>query len=83
MIPEECQNLIQGQMRMTPWRFPGIVETAPPHGAGYNVLFVDGHVVLVKRSDYLFPPRSAHNWNRDNQPHQEAWAPMSEWVVQQ
>ena len=59
------------------------VETAPPHGKGYNILFVDGHVALVKRSDYLFPPRTAHNWNRDNQPHPETWAPTSQWVVQQ
>jgi prepilin-type N-terminal cleavage/methylation domain-containing protein len=59
------------------------VETAPPHGQGYNILFVEGHVALVKRSDYLYPPRTAHNWNRDNQPHPEAWAPTSDWVVQQ
>ena len=76
-------NLIQGQMRMTPWRLAGFVEALPPHGQGYNVLFVDGHVVLAKRNDYLFPPRTAQNWNRDNEPHPEAWAPRSHWMVQQ
>ncbi len=38
--------------------------------------------LLVKRHGYLFPPRTAHHWNRDNLPHEEAWAPSSEWVVQ-
>jgi prepilin-type processing-associated H-X9-DG protein len=57
-------------------------ETPPLHGKGYNILFADGHVVLVRRNVLLFPPRSAHNWNRDNQPHQEAWAPRNEWAVQ-
>jgi prepilin-type N-terminal cleavage/methylation domain-containing protein/prepilin-type processing-associated H-X9-DG protein len=77
-------NLLRGQMRMTPWRiaFEG-VEAAPPHGQGYNLLFVDGHVILVKRNDCLFPPRTARNWNRDNQPHPEAWAPRNYWMVQQ
>jgi prepilin-type processing-associated H-X9-DG protein len=58
------------------------VETDPPHGPGYNVLHVDGHVALVKRSDYLYPPRTAQHWNRDNQAHPEAWAPKSQWVIQ-
>ncbi len=57
-------------------------ETAPLHGKGYNIIFADGHVSLVKRSNLLFPPRTAQNWNRDNQPHQEAWAPRNEWAVQ-
>ena len=84
---------IVGKWNMSPWKYeyhltrPTRVvthlETAPPHGKGYNILFVDGHVALVKRSDYLFPPRTAHNWNRDNQPHPEAWASTSQWVVQQ
>jgi hypothetical protein len=46
------------------------------------MLFGDGHVLLVNRSDYLFPPRTAHDWNRDNQPHPEAWAPRQMWAVQ-
>jgi prepilin-type N-terminal cleavage/methylation domain-containing protein/prepilin-type processing-associated H-X9-DG protein len=86
---------IAGKWGMSPWKYvyhvsnpppPRTVvhvETAPPHGQGYNMLFVDGHVALVKRVDYLYPPRTAHNWNRDNQSHPEAWAPASDWVVQQ
>ena len=75
---------VGGQMRMTPWRiaFGGFDERAPPHAQGYNLLFCDGHVALVKRSDYLFPPRTARHWNRDNQPHPEAWAPRDQWTVQ-
>jgi prepilin-type processing-associated H-X9-DG protein len=58
-------------------------ETPPPHGNSYNILFVDGHGALVKRRDFLYPPRTASDWNSDNQPHPEAWAPASDWVVQQ
>jgi prepilin-type processing-associated H-X9-DG protein len=58
-------------------------ETNPLHGKGYNILFADGHVDFVNRNDYLFPPRSAQHWNRDNQPHPEAWAPRKLWAVQQ
>ena len=78
-------NVVRGQMRMTPWRLAfgrREVEMAPPHGEGYNLLFVDSHVAVIKRSDYLFPPRTAHHWNRDNQPHPEAWAPRDQWTVQ-
>lgn len=57
-------------------------ELTPQHGAGYSILFADGHVSLVKRIDYLYPPRSASNWNRDDQPHPEAWAPKARWLVQ-
>jgi prepilin-type processing-associated H-X9-DG protein len=69
---------------MNPWLLPaGIVtpEAAPPHSQCYNILFGDGHVVSVKRRDYLFPPRTAQNWNKDNQPHPEAWAPKTQWAV--
>lgn len=58
------------------------IEAPPPHAEGYNLLFVDGHVNLEKRRDYLYPPRRARNWNRDNQPHPELWSPTSEWCVQ-
>ncbi|HEY3856652.1 MAG TPA: prepilin-type N-terminal cleavage/methylation domain-containing protein [Verrucomicrobiae bacterium] len=76
-----------GRERMNPWRsLFGIgmitTEAEPPHSKGYNMLFADTHVTLVKRKDYLYPPRSAHNWNRDNQPHPELWDPLSEWAVQ-
>lgn len=57
-------------------------ETPPLHGDGYNILFGDGHVVVVKRNDLLFPPRTAQNWNRDDQLHPEAWAPRNLWALQ-
>ena len=74
-----------GEPAMNPWLLSaGIVtpEAAPPHSQCYNILFGDGHVVSVKRRDYLFPPRTAQNWNKDNQPHPEAWAPKTQWAVQ-
>jgi len=72
---------LSGAIHMDPY-YPFKEETPPLHREGYNIVFGDGHVSLVERSDYLYPPRSAHHWNRDNQPHPEAWAPRSEWVVQ-
>lgn len=72
---------IVGYLAMTPY-FLASYETAPLHGQGYNILFGDGHVAFVMRSDYLFPPRTAHNWNRDNQPHPEVWAPTNQWAIQ-
>jgi prepilin-type processing-associated H-X9-DG protein len=57
-------------------------ETDPLHGKGYNVLFADGHVGLVKRKDYLNPPRAARHWNRDNQAHPELWRAAGEWAEQ-
>jgi prepilin-type N-terminal cleavage/methylation domain-containing protein/prepilin-type processing-associated H-X9-DG protein len=76
-----------GRMEMQPWRPLEIVinsgtEAAPPHREAYNLLFADGHVASVKRRDYLFPPRTAQNWNRDHQPHPELWSPTNEWVIQ-
>ena len=83
---------VAGKWNMSPWRYVYHlaspprevvhVETTPPHGQGYNVLCIDGHVALVKRRDFLYPPRTAQHWNRDNQPHPEAWAPRGEWVIQ-
>lgn len=70
-----------GFLDMTPY-FLAWNETPPLHRAGYNMLFADGHVIPQRREDYLFPPRSAHNWNRDNLPHAEAWAPKNRWVIQ-
>lgn len=72
---------LSGNIEMEPYYAPK-EETAPLHGEGYNILFGDSHVVLVKRSDYLYPPRTAHSWNRDNQPHPEAWQPRNTWAVQ-
>jgi prepilin-type processing-associated H-X9-DG protein len=77
-----------GRQAMEPWLLlPSLLnaqytEGNPPHARGYNMLFTDAHVDLVKRKDYLYPPRNAHNWNRDNQPHPEEWSPTSEWAVQ-
>jgi prepilin-type processing-associated H-X9-DG protein/prepilin-type N-terminal cleavage/methylation domain-containing protein len=73
-------NGIAGYIKMLPWTMDK--EEAPPHGLGYNILFCDGHVVWVRRSDYLYPPRTAANWNSDDQPHPEAWAPVSMWAIQ-
>ncbi len=87
-FPIEPPNATLGPPMMNPWLKPWpwhqeLAESSPPHGQGYNILFCDGHSVLVKRNDYLFPPRSAHHWNRDNQPHEELWAPRGDWAVQQ
>lgn len=76
-----------GPQTMKPWLLlPSLLnakytEGNAPHAQGYNMLFAEGHVDLVKRNDYLCPPRTAHNWNRDNQPHPEEWSPSSEWAV--
>jgi prepilin-type processing-associated H-X9-DG protein len=70
---------VAGCIKMSPYILDN--ETAPPHGSGYNMLFVDGHVAWVKRNDFLYPPRTARNWNLDNQPHPEEWSPRSQWAV--
>ena len=59
-------------------------ELAAPHGGntGYNIGFVDGHVQLVTRRNFLYIPIAAPHWNCDNQPHQQLWAPASDWAVQ-
>lgn len=72
---------LSGTIDMEPYYVPS-EETPPLHGNGYNILFADGHVAFVKRIDFLFPPRTAKNWNRDGQPHPEAWAPRNQWAVQ-
>jgi prepilin-type N-terminal cleavage/methylation domain-containing protein/prepilin-type processing-associated H-X9-DG protein len=90
-FPIESADATLGLYGMTPWlnawhwdgSLQSLGELAPPHDQGYNMLFCDGHVTSVKRNDFLFPPRTARHWNRDNQPHEEAWAPTSWWVVQQ
>lgn len=71
---------LSGGIAMSPY-YAQSEETAPLHGQGYNILFGDGHVLMVRRSDYLFPPRTAQHWNRDNLPHPEAWAPRTDWAV--
>jgi len=86
-FPIEPPNSTLGPPMMNPWLKPWqwhqeLAESNPPHGKGYNMLFCDGHVVSVKRIDYLFPPRTARHWNRDHQPHEELWAPYNEWAAQ-
>lgn len=84
----EGRSGVEGSVKMHPWQLipsglnPKNAEAKPPHADGYNLLFADAHVSLVKRRDYLYPPRTAQNWNRDHQPHQEFWCPASEWAVQ-
>jgi prepilin-type N-terminal cleavage/methylation domain-containing protein/prepilin-type processing-associated H-X9-DG protein len=76
-------NGCNGQILMWPWKLFGKpVEMKPPHANGYNLLFADGHVSLIKQKDYLYPPRTAQNWNHDHQLHPESWAPTNEWVIQ-
>jgi prepilin-type N-terminal cleavage/methylation domain-containing protein/prepilin-type processing-associated H-X9-DG protein len=80
--PTVERNRIEGNPKMTLFTFAPLQEAPAPHLEGYNVLFADGHAVRVRRKDYLYPPRTAHRWNRDNLPHPETWAPPSEWAVQ-
>ena len=70
---------VAGCIKMSPYKLDN--ETAAPHGSGYNMLYVDGHAAWVKRSDFLYPPRTARNWNLDNQPHPEQWASTNQWAV--
>ena len=65
---------ISGNPKMEIYSFGQTKEAPPPHGQGYNIVFGDAHGAQVKRSDYLCPPRAAHHWNRDNQPHPENMA---------
>jgi prepilin-type processing-associated H-X9-DG protein len=62
-VPIEPPNATLGAPNMDPWLKPWpwnqkLEEVDPPHGRGYNMVFCDGHVVLVKRNNYLFPPRT-------------------------
>ncbi|HEV2329861.1 MAG TPA: hypothetical protein VGY56_13845 [Verrucomicrobiae bacterium] len=75
-------NGIAGAIKVVPWSYANINEAPAPHAQGYNILFCDGHVSLVMRRDYLYPPRTAINWNCGHQPHPETWAPVSLWAVQ-
>ena len=72
---------LHGRMQMQPF-FYYAEETPPLHLQGYNILFGDGHVALVKRKAYLYPPLAAPHWNRDNQQHPEAWRSTDQWAIQ-
>jgi prepilin-type N-terminal cleavage/methylation domain-containing protein/prepilin-type processing-associated H-X9-DG protein len=80
--PTRGTNGCYGHILMWPWKLLETNEVAAPHAGGYNLLFVDGHVSLIKRNDYLYPPKTAQNWNRDHQPHPELWPATNEWAVQ-
>jgi prepilin-type N-terminal cleavage/methylation domain-containing protein len=81
-------GFLGNRAEMQPWQLmpsgvnAATTEAPPPHAQAYNVLCADGHVAPVKRKDYLYPPRTAQYWNRDNQPHPELWCPTNEWVIQ-
>ena len=51
--------------------FPG--EIVVRHGNGFNFVFCDGHVNLVKWSFFNNMTNSCVNWNNDHQPHRETW----------
>ncbi len=65
-----------GSPYMATWNwFAGDTGEPQPlrHGKGFNFLFCDGHVSLVKRNDFMNRTNSWRNWNRDQQPHMETW----------
>ncbi len=76
---QTAKRSIAGCIKMSPWSLPD--EAPPLHDGGYNILFCDGHVDLVKREDYLSPYRSGASWNSDHKAHSEAWAPPAMWAV--
>ena len=43
------------------------------HGKGFNFLFCDGHVMTIRRTDFMSPTNSWQNWNNDHKPHKENW----------
>jgi prepilin-type processing-associated H-X9-DG protein len=62
-----------------PYYMPGDFAPIPGelqplrHGKGFNFVFCDGHVSLVRRTDFMNPSNSWQNWNNDHQPHSETW----------
>lgn len=59
-----------------PYNFTARPDEPQPfrHGKGFNFLFCDGHVSLVKRVDFLDRTNSWQNWNNDHQEHRETWS---------
>jgi hypothetical protein len=45
----------------------------PPHGKWINVVCCDGHVMSVAPTNMINLPKTARNWNADNQLHEETW----------
>ena len=59
-----------------PFNFDGGYADEPQpfrHGKGFNFLFCDGHVSLVRRSDFINRTNSWQNWNNDHEAHTETW----------
>lgn len=65
----------EGCVFMPPQFSGGPVEEPGPlrHGTGFNFLFCDGHVSLVRRVDFVNRTNSWQNWNNDGQAHPETW----------
>jgi prepilin-type N-terminal cleavage/methylation domain-containing protein/prepilin-type processing-associated H-X9-DG protein len=80
---ESYLNGLKGLVAMDPFFSAAGTELSPSHGAGYTILYCDGHVAMELRKDCLFPPRTAPKWDWDHQPHPEAWAPEYFWQVKQ
>jgi len=79
IIYDSASRRQQGGLVEMPRNFPttwgpGTTEPLPlRHGKGFNFLFCDGHVLLVKRVDFLNRTNTWQNWNNDRQPHKETW----------
>ncbi len=51
-----------------------LLELAPRHNEGENIVFCDGHVEYAKHIVWLKKTeRDRLRWNNDHQPHQETW----------
>ncbi|PYI89490.1 MAG: hypothetical protein DME26_01145 [Verrucomicrobia bacterium] len=68
---EGWMEVKSSSMDIGPYILPEI--RTPRHGKGYNVLFCDGHVSLVKRAAFIDYRRSGRNNNNDHDPHPETW----------
>jgi prepilin-type N-terminal cleavage/methylation domain-containing protein/prepilin-type processing-associated H-X9-DG protein len=52
-----------------------LMELAPRHHQGENVVFCDGHVEFARQKVWLEKAdRARKRWNNDNEPHPETWA---------
>jgi prepilin-type N-terminal cleavage/methylation domain-containing protein len=47
----------------------------PQHGARFNVLSCDSHVVSIRLTDLFNPTNTASSWNHDHQAHPDLWIP--------
>jgi prepilin-type N-terminal cleavage/methylation domain-containing protein/prepilin-type processing-associated H-X9-DG protein len=52
-----------------------LMELAPRHNQGENVVFCDGHVEFARQKVWLEKAeRARKRWNNDNEPHPETWS---------